>query len=391
MSELAQIDMFEVSAVEPPLRDFKDVMEFPFLALQKGRRKPITYQDAARNIEIEIHGKQDVGIATIWDWDLLIYATAHLNEAIEKGLKTSPNIRFAPYDALRYMRKGTSGQDYRDLVNVIRRLKTTEVTTSVRYDDHGGELGFNWLQQYWIPKKYSGLKLTSLKDGDPDTRRPWEITLPQWLYNGILKRREILAVHPDYFDLKGGIERWLYRIARKAVPDKAEVKAINFHMETLHERSGSSRQLRMFAHDIRKIAEEQPLPEYGVAIRKTGKHESVTLYRDLAKPGRPRRGLPNIVPVGKVERLKTPPREAAFAWERALAALFGMSRKRLSNREISAMVGSLEILRIEGRNAVLRALDDDGEEIREALAVDLAEAFRLSSGGHIDGVIIEGD
>src|SRR3954470_16179461 len=119
MSELAQIDMFEVSAVEPPLRDFKDVMEFPFLALQKGRRKPITYQDAARNIEIEIHGKQDVGIATIWDWDLLIYATAHLNEAIEKGLKTSPNIRFAPYDALRYMRKGTSGQDYRDLVNVI--------------------------------------------------------------------------------------------------------------------------------------------------------------------------------------------------------------------------------------------------------------------------------
>ena len=31
-------------------------------------------------------------------------------------------------------------------------------------------------------------------DGDPDPLRPWEIELPPWLYNTILRRRDILAV-----------------------------------------------------------------------------------------------------------------------------------------------------------------------------------------------------
>ena len=84
-------------------------------------------------------------------------------------------------------------------------------------------------------------------DGEPDPARPWEIELPPWLYNAILRRKDILAVHPDYFRLTGGLERWLYRLARKAVPDKAEVPAIHFRMDTLHERSGSTRPLRNFA------------------------------------------------------------------------------------------------------------------------------------------------
>ena len=56
-----------------------------------------------------------------------------------------------------------------------------------------------------------------------------------------LRRREVLAVHPDYFQLTGGLERGLYRIARKAVPDKAKVPA--------------TRPLRNFAGDLRKMAD----------------------------------------------------------------------------------------------------------------------------------------
>jgi plasmid replication initiation protein len=365
-------------------------MEFPFLSLQKLRTKPIEYE--GRGVAIEIHSALPRGgIATIWDWDLLIYATAHLNNAIEQGLKTSPCLRFSPYDALRFMHKTTGGKDYRELVNAIRRLHYTHIQTTVRAGDAGGEMGFNWLSRYKIPKRYQAGLLKSLDDGDPDPVRPWEIELPSWLYNAILTRREILAVHPDYFDLKGGIERWLYRIARKAVPDHSDVKAINFQMETLHKQSGSSRPLRMFAHDIRKLAQTQPLPEYGVVVRKCGKHESVTLYRDRSKPGRPRRGIPPFAQAGKIEKPKGPDRAATLAWDKAIAALFGMPRKRLSNREATSLLGSLEIVRIEGHCAVLAARDDAGAEIRDALTVDLAEALRLSSGGQIDGVIIERD
>ena len=34
----------------------------------------------------------------IWDWDLIIVAASHLNDAIEAGLKPSPRIRFVPYE-----------------------------------------------------------------------------------------------------------------------------------------------------------------------------------------------------------------------------------------------------------------------------------------------------
>jgi plasmid replication initiation protein len=131
-------------------------------------------------------------------------------------------------------------------------------------------------------------------DGEPDPARPWEIELPPWLYNAILRRRDILAVHPDYFRLTGGLERWLYRLARKAVPDKAEVPAIHFRMDTLYERSGVLDAKRNFALKIRKMADTQPLPEYGVRIDRDGKHELVTLYRDHGKPCRLPRGLKRL-------------------------------------------------------------------------------------------------
>src|SRR5437588_13110247 len=83
-------------------------------------------------------------------------------------------------------------------------------------------------------KKHTRSHLTpDMPDGEPDPARPWEIELPPWLYNAILRQREILAVHPDYFKLTGGLERWLYRLARKPVPDKAEGPAIPFRIETL--------------------------------------------------------------------------------------------------------------------------------------------------------------
>jgi hypothetical protein len=65
-------------------------------------------------------------------------------------------------------------------------------------------------------------------------------------------------------------------------------------MKTLHERSGTTRPIRNFAGDIRKIAEAGNLPEYGVRVERDGKHELVVLYRDRAKPCRLPRGLKRL-------------------------------------------------------------------------------------------------
>lgn len=58
-------------------------------------------------------------------------------------------------------------------------------------------------------------------------------------------------------------------------------------MDTLHRQSGTTRALKLFAYDLRRIAEAQPLPEYGLKIGRDGRAERATLYRDPAKPGWP--------------------------------------------------------------------------------------------------------
>jgi hypothetical protein len=83
------------------------------------------------------------------------------------------------------------------------------------------------------------------------------------------------------------------------VPEKADIPAICFRMDTIRRQSGTTRQLKKFAFDLRRIAESQPLPEYGISIVRDGKHELVTLFRDLKKPGRPRRGFRSLLFTGR--------------------------------------------------------------------------------------------
>ncbi|PZR81520.1 MAG: hypothetical protein DLM68_17635 [Hyphomicrobiales bacterium] len=294
-----QLDLFTVCAIDPPLRDNRDTMEYPFLSLQKKRTRPIVF--AVKGVHLSIAADVRSSIATIWDWDLIIFAASHLNEAIEAGLTPSPRVRFVPHDALKQMGRGTGGKDYKELAQSMRRLRLTTIITNIREDDESGEeRPFSWLSDYRIPKRYCHTALTpDSHDGEPDPARPWEIELPPWLFNSIMRRREILAVHPDYFQLTGGLERWLYRLARKAVPDKEYPAAIKFRMQTLHERSGTTRPLKKFAFDIRKMAEADPLPEYGLRIVRNGKHELVILYRDRAKPCRLPRGIKRLAIEGR--------------------------------------------------------------------------------------------
>lgn len=292
-----QTDLFQVTAAEPPLRDNRDVMEYPFLSIQKGRRKEIRFSSPDGRLFVEVTAPEKRGLATIWDWDLIIYLSAHLSDAIEQDRSVSSWVEFAPYDALRYMGKGTGGKDYRELVETIRRLSGTHVMTSIRVTDTEGMEGvLRWIENYRIPKKYRENQwLQDLDTDEADAVRPWAVKLPDWIVNAIDRRTGILAVHPDYFKLSGGLERWLYRLARKAVPEKADFPGFSFRMETLHKRSGSTRPLRNFALDVRRIAERQPLPEYDVIINRNGPHELVTLIRNGAKPGRLPRGVRRLI------------------------------------------------------------------------------------------------
>lgn len=287
MSE--QGDLFVAAVIDPPLRDNRDAMEHPFLSLQKRRTRPITY--AHNNIRIEVHAPEKFGIATIWDWDIIIGVASQINDAIERGDPTSLRVSFAPYNLLKSIGRGTGGKDYRELAAAIRRLRMTTVITNVRSEDGAGlERPFSWVSDYAIPTKYTTILTPEAHDGEADPTRPWIIELPPWLYNAITRRRDILAVHPGYFDLTSGIARALYRMARKSVPESG-VGVWNFRIETLHHRLGVSSSRREFARALREIAADNLMPEYVIHIAKVHGHETVTMIRDRGKPPRPRRGI----------------------------------------------------------------------------------------------------
>jgi plasmid replication initiation protein len=75
MGTVVQLELFTVSAVDPPWRDNRDAMEFPFLSLQKKRIRPIEYR--APGVHLSVAADSRFSIATIWDWDLVIFAASH--------------------------------------------------------------------------------------------------------------------------------------------------------------------------------------------------------------------------------------------------------------------------------------------------------------------------
>lgn len=362
MGDLVQLSLFTVTTVDPPWRDNRDAMAYPFLALEKGRTAPIEYE--RNGVRVSVAADRRFSIASIWDWDLIIFAASHLNQAIEDGRKPVPRISFVPYDCLKQIRRQTNGAHYKMLAEAIRRLRATTIITNVRFEDAVGEDGdvpgeerpFSWLTDYRLPKKYRPRVYTTPDnithitpqdhEGEPDPRQPWEIKLAPWLYRAIMRQRDLLAVHPDYFLLTGGVERWLYRLARKAVPEKVEPPEFRFRLETLFEVSGLNGRLRDFRSRIERIADEAPLPEYSVEIERDGRDEMVTLYRDPTKPGRA--AHPAVATVYAFQTPTQPPEPVGPpATDDDLQGVFGLLN--------SAINGELEITYPNGIRVIYRA------------------------------------
>ena len=91
-----------------------------------------------------------------------------------------------------------------------------------------------------------------------------EFVLPEWFYNSVIDRSLVLTIDPAYFRLTGGIERWLYRVARKHAGRQPEGWA--FEIAHLHQKSGSSARQSDFALDLRRLAVRQSLPGYSLQI-----------------------------------------------------------------------------------------------------------------------------
>ena len=68
----------------------------------------------------------------------------------------------------------------------------------------------------------------------------------------------MLTIDRAYFELTGGLERWLYRLVRKH--GGRQEGGWSFDLKHLHAKSGSLSPLKHFTYDLREIVRRERLP-----------------------------------------------------------------------------------------------------------------------------------
>ncbi|KHA64594.1 replication initiator protein A [Sphingomonas sp. Ant20] len=263
-----EFDLFIPLMGELPLKDQREVMERPFFSLQKRKRvKPIEYKSPDGETWVKIEAIPAYGMATIWDADILIWAASTLNRMREQGVNDLPRtLHTTSYDLLRGIKRDTSGRAYQELQAALQRLQTTSISTSIRAPRRRTKAGFNWLDKWTL-------------EVDPETDQPrgMTITLSDWVYEGIVGERSLLTMHQDYFLLTGGLERALYRIARKHAGNQRG--GWTCRVEVLRDKTGSDSKPKEFNRMLRKVVEADQLPDYALKLVATADGSPAVLFR----------------------------------------------------------------------------------------------------------------
>jgi plasmid replication initiation protein len=256
-------DFFVGDLVDYAPKDSRDMMERPFFSLAKKKRnRPIEYESDDKTVYVKVTPHPTHGMATIWDADILIWCISKIMAEHDRGKNNvERTIYTTPYELLKGIARGTSGADYRDLMAALRRLRNTEVETNIR----AGR------------RKYAAFKWIEDTEGegsdpdDPDQLKSMSLTVPRWLFNGLISGGGVLTLDREYFLLKSGVERAIYRIARKHAG--AQDAGWTCRIKTLQQKTGSEEVIRNFAIRVRKLAAregtDEQLPRYRMTLTRT--------------------------------------------------------------------------------------------------------------------------
>ncbi|PJI89269.1 RepA replication protein [Sphingomonas koreensis] len=281
-AERAQLELFRALPGDLAVRDAQDLMAYPFFSLAKSKRiAPIDFKAGA--VAIRVEAVAEHGMATIWDADVLIWAASQIVEARDRGARTSRLMAATPCEILRFVGRGTSARDYERLKAALDRLQSTTVATTIRQPSERRRHRFSWVNEWKERVDAAGRPLGL------------ELIVPDWFYSAVCDDALVLTIDDAYFDLTGGLERWLYRLVRKH--GGRQSGGWSFDVSYLHAKSGSLSPLKHFAYDVRAIVRAQSLPGYRLALEHAGGRERLAFVTtvhplDLAMPRRLRAPQP---------------------------------------------------------------------------------------------------
>lgn len=229
------------------IRDIVELMEVPIVSISKNRKEPINYINLDGSIKIKISCHPPHYLASIYDWDIILFVASKLQEIINSGQDIPPRTLIVPrHELLKAIHKHDGKKQEEDLKASLSRLKLTGIETTIHNKDGRYDGGTGFLDDWGY---------TDRKD-----IREFRITLSRWLYEVACGKGSLLKTDPRYFKITSGFKKFLYRTARKHVGTKN--RSWEFLIETLYERSGSEQEFKKFKYDLRKIVLENDMPGY---------------------------------------------------------------------------------------------------------------------------------
>lgn len=240
-------DFFVCDVLGASPKDDLGSMEHPIFSLStRPDRRVLSYDHNGAEITVTPSVK---GRATIHDKDVLIYCISQLMAALNAGRATARTLTLKAHDLLVATNRDTSGDAYQRLREAFERLAGTRITTNIATGGIETTRGFGLIESWEIVRRSKGGRMISVT-----------VTLSEWLYRAVLAK-SVLTLSRDYFRLRKPLERRLYELARKHCGRQAEWSV---GIATLHKKAGSAAPVRVFRAAIRRMIEQNHLPDYAL-------------------------------------------------------------------------------------------------------------------------------
>ena len=280
-----QFDLFVPFVSDLSLRDTQETMERPFFSLSKRKRlKPIEYTSPDGSVFVKVLATPEFGMATIWDADILIWAASTMNAQKRRGANDlARTLHFSPYDLLRTISRSTGGYDYQLLRDALARLQATTIVTNIRPKGKKKDRQFSWIESW-----------SDVTDEKTGHSIGMTLTVSEWFFEGI-QDKNLLSIDPAYFAIKGGRERWIYRVARKHAGGHGP-EGYAIPMPTLFDKSGAEGTYRRFKFEMLSLAKrchgpESAIPGFDILVEQgKGKEPSLRMIRQGQEAEAPSRG-----------------------------------------------------------------------------------------------------
>lgn len=266
-------------------RDLTWAMKLPLVRVSpknKGRADlTIRFKDDGKSLVVVTVLDPQIGMATILDWDIMIFAVSVLMK-----LANTPGgyqvdtfnrvVKFRPNDLLATIRRAKTdgGTQINKLEGALKRLMNTHVRLHIGTD-------------FRDERKFTLLDVYHRGQSTADEPYPeWSVTVPRWVVEQILRPNKpaVRKINPSYFDLGS---KYMERVvARWAVAYRGYEPGPPYRMIASRacELSTMS-EWRKFYPVLQGIVELNRLPDHTLTLQETGR--GVDLVIDV-RPGHER-------------------------------------------------------------------------------------------------------